>query len=75
MRSLSTTLCGKRCLGLRHVGPVIHDTFSSLAGVEVPTDQLPHKDSVMRFTIEFFLCWKFDVARKLSQSEVHFNQL
>jgi hypothetical protein len=38
--------------------------------VEVPADQLPQKDSVARFTIEFFLCWKFDVACKLAQSKV-----
>lgn len=70
MRALGVTLCGKHRLGLRHLGPTIHDVFSALAGVEVPAAELPSKDSVKRFHIEFFLCWKYEIARRLSLSEV-----
>ncbi len=49
MHVLGTTLCGKRRMGLQHVGPAIHNTFACLLGVDVPQEELPQKDSVVQF--------------------------
>jgi hypothetical protein len=71
MRVLGTTLCGKWCMGLQHVGPAIHNTFACLLGVDVPQEELPQKDSVVQFNIEFLLCWWYAIAHKLAYSQVH----
>jgi hypothetical protein len=46
-----------------------------LYGVDLPESALPHVNAATQMLIEFLVCWQYEIAKLLTESEVCYATL
>jgi hypothetical protein len=66
-QALTVEMTGKYGVALHNIGPLYNAFFQHLFHTPV---WAPEKDTAARIMVEFLICWRYELAARISKSKV-----